>query len=100
MRIDLNTPFAEKDKAKSLGARWDPAKRVWFIQDVEDLTPFLRWIPEDRRESNAKSRNQYEVNHATKGKSLHSVQDHVRVYSECSCDVLPWEDCPHTKLGS
>ena len=44
MRIDLNCPYAEKDVAKGLGARWDAARKVWFIVDVEDLTPFMRWI--------------------------------------------------------
>ncbi|MFD0922421.1 DUF5710 domain-containing protein [Saccharopolyspora rosea] len=26
-RIWLDVPFAEKDEAKSLGARWDPAEK-------------------------------------------------------------------------
>ncbi len=46
MRINLVTPFAEKDAVKALGARWDPAKKVWYINDVADLTPFQRWIPD------------------------------------------------------
>jgi hypothetical protein len=45
MRINLVTPFAEKDAAKALGARWDAAKKCWYIVDVDDLTPFMRWIP-------------------------------------------------------
>jgi len=44
MRIDLNCPYSEKDVVKNLGARWDPEKKVWFIVDVEELTPFMRWI--------------------------------------------------------
>jgi hypothetical protein len=28
MRINLVTPFAEKDAVKALGARWDAAKKV------------------------------------------------------------------------
>jgi len=46
MRINLVTPFAEKDSVKALGARWDSARKVWYIQNVSDLTPFLRWIPD------------------------------------------------------
>ena len=42
MRIDLVTPFAEKDQVKALDARWDAAKRIWYIVEIEDLTPFLR----------------------------------------------------------
>lgn len=29
-RLYLDVPFAEKDDAKALGARWDPAARRWF----------------------------------------------------------------------
>lgn len=42
----MNVPFAEKDEAKSLGARWDGFKRCWYIVDIEDLAPFMRWFPE------------------------------------------------------
>lgn len=46
MRIDMNVPFAEKDEAKALGARWDGLKKCWYIVDMEDLNPFLKWFPE------------------------------------------------------
>nr|MDP2192790.1 DUF5710 domain-containing protein [Rhodoferax sp.] len=36
MRINLVTPFAEKDAVKALGARWDAAKKIWYITDVAD----------------------------------------------------------------
>jgi len=45
MRINLQCAYKDKDKVKALGARWDVANRVWYIIDVEDLTPFMRWIP-------------------------------------------------------
>ncbi len=44
MRINLSCPYSQKDEARALGARWDSIKRVWYIVDVEDLTPFMRWI--------------------------------------------------------
>ena len=44
MRVDLKVPYVEKDQAKNLGARWDAAKKVWYVKDVEDLRPFVRWI--------------------------------------------------------
>jgi len=47
MRINLQCPFSEKDRAKALGARWDSGKRVWYLIDPEDLTPFMRWIKRD-----------------------------------------------------
>lgn len=45
MRVNLNVPYAEKDLAKALGARWDVAKRVWYVEDLPRLEPFLRWMP-------------------------------------------------------
>jgi hypothetical protein len=46
MRINLTTPFSDKDAAKALGAKWDGKRKVWYIVDVADLTPFMRWIPD------------------------------------------------------
>lgn len=42
----LNVPYVQKDEAKSLGAQWSPAKRKWFITDIDDIEPFLKWMPE------------------------------------------------------
>ena len=44
MRIDLKVPFPDNDKAKALGARWDIARKTWFIVDPEDLMPFKKWL--------------------------------------------------------
>jgi hypothetical protein len=52
-RVWLDVPFAEKDQAKALGARWDPAARRWYaptpvisnlarwavLPDIPDLLP-------------------------------------------------------------
>lgn len=43
----LNVPFAEKDEAKRLGARWNPARKSWYIENVEDITSFMKWMPEE-----------------------------------------------------
>ena len=34
-RIYLNVPFEEKDRVKSLGAKWDPTKKKWWVQDMK-----------------------------------------------------------------
>ena len=47
MRINLNCPFRDKDKVKALGAKWDSIQRLWYIVDVEDLTPFMYWVTSD-----------------------------------------------------
>lgn len=45
MRTNLQVPFAEKDDAKRLGARWDAARKVWYVENKTDLSPFARWLP-------------------------------------------------------
>lgn len=44
MRINLSVPFEEKDIVKGLGAKWDSARKVWYIENVENIKSFLPWI--------------------------------------------------------
>ena len=37
----LNVPFAQKDEAKALGARWDKDQKKWYVPDHVDPLPFL-----------------------------------------------------------
>ena len=39
----LTVPYAEKDEAKALGARWNPTKRRWYVPDGVATAPFARW---------------------------------------------------------
>lgn len=41
----LDVPFGDKYQARTLGARWDPASKLWFVPDGTALTPFLDWVP-------------------------------------------------------
>lgn len=50
-RIDLDVPFAEKDKARALGARWDPAGKTWYMPAGLDPRPFQRWRPTSEDEA-------------------------------------------------
>jgi hypothetical protein len=45
-KIYLAVPYAQKDAAKALGAKWDPAHKKWYIPATRDITPFARWQPE------------------------------------------------------
>jgi hypothetical protein len=58
MRVNLTVPFKEKSVAKSLGAKWDG--KTWYVEDKEDLYPFLKWIPKDLR--NPHKLSKYENN--------------------------------------
>ncbi len=83
MRINLKTPFAEKDEAKALGARWDPKQKCWYIQNVADLAPFARWITDS-------------PSSASPRKSTAPIVTGGPVTACCGCQVLPWEDCEHS----
>jgi hypothetical protein len=100
MRINLVTPFAEKDAVKALGGRWDAAKKVWYITDVADLTPFMRWIP-DLEAATEKSVGS--EGHSPKSTAVAPIRRSEGVITKsavevvgCDCKVLPWEDCGHT----
>jgi hypothetical protein len=40
----LNVPFAQKDAAKALGARWDAANKKWYIAAHKDIALFAQWL--------------------------------------------------------
>lgn len=35
-RVYLNVPYAKKEHAKSLGAKWDPKKKKWYSMKIND----------------------------------------------------------------
>ena len=39
----LNVSYAQKDAVKSLGARWDPTNKKWYVPANIDLTLFAAW---------------------------------------------------------
>ena len=84
MRTNLSVPYAEKDDAKALGARWDPARKCWYIQDARDLAPFARWLAAQGGSAPAAA--------AAKVPRTGPAQPPVH----CGCAVLPWEPCVHT----
>lgn len=40
----LKVPYAEKDEAKALGARWNQDRKVWYVPEGVPDAPFARWI--------------------------------------------------------
>jgi hypothetical protein len=101
MRINLVTPFAEKDAAKALGARWDSTSKLWYIVDVADLTPFLRWIPnlEATTRVSIFSSDDQSSRQAESGpieRSPGTITSSAIEVAPCGCKVRPWEDCEHT----
>lgn len=107
MRIDLVTPFADKDAAKALGARWDAAKKTWYVVNASDLTPFIRWMPNGVMpvahgplvsaapgvNGPAGTAMATAVALASRG----TVTQSATVVAHCGCSVLPWEMCLHNR---
>lgn len=49
-RVILDAPFADKDRVKALGARWDPQARRWYVPDGIDPQRFAEWLPKPMTE--------------------------------------------------
>ena len=100
MGINLVTPFAEKDAAKALGARWDSTKKLWYIVDVADLTPFQRWIPNLEADKQAAAGSDAQQTQQTEvgliRRSAGVITTSAFAVARCGCDVRPWDECQHT----
>lgn len=93
MRLNLKVPFAEKDEAKKLGARWDAARKLWYIDDKTDVAAFSRWAPTPHQVAAGTAQV------ATRGNTAApAASGLVQVGSRYEerprvCECLPWEDC-------
>jgi hypothetical protein len=93
MRTDLQVPFAEKDEAKRLGARWDATRKVWYVQNESDLAPFSRWLPSaDRPAAAAPARTAAATTLQKSDAGLVAVGSRY-VKQARVCDCPPWQLC-------
>lgn len=92
MRTNLKVPFAEKDQAKALGARWDATKRLWYVQNVSDLGPFARWLPQGGDVPTASAG----TGAGRKTEAASVVKTGSR-YFKLDCDCLPWVGCANCR---
>lgn len=92
MRTNLKVPFAEKDEAKKLGARWDAARKIWFVENKADLAPFARWspTPHDAAGAAAPAAKGAPAGKVAAGKVIVG-SDYRELPRLCAC--LPWEVC-------
>lgn len=44
MALLLNVPYEDKDKAKSLGARWNPELKKWYAPNSYKYPDFYKWM--------------------------------------------------------
>jgi hypothetical protein len=44
MTTYLNVPYEQRHLAKKAGALWNPARKQWYVENLTDLSPFIRWM--------------------------------------------------------
>ena len=68
----LQTAYKDRERVKGLGARWDPARKQWYVPDGRDLALFATWLPAEQRTglSTLESTASTELALPTKGVSL------------------------------
>jgi hypothetical protein len=102
MRFNLKVPFAEKDVAKQLGARWDAASKLWYVEDKADMTLFSKWSPTPRDGSAPSSAAPARAPAKPKALSSEGIVIVGSRYVErprvCAC--LPWEDCDKCRAAA
>jgi len=92
VRYDLKVPFAEKDAAKKLGARWDAARKTWYVIGRDDLAAFAKWSPRPQGEASPAPAFQARATaKAPAGGKVHVGSAYVERPQVCQC--LPWETC-------
>lgn len=100
MRMNLKVPFAEKDQAKKLGARWDAARKLWYVDGPDELAPFARWTPTPHDGAPAPAAAPKAGAAPGKGAAAKKQQASSQlivgsryVPQPRLCECLPWEDC-------
>ena len=86
----LNVPYAEKDEAKALGARWNPTKRRWYVPDGVATDAFAKWAAQGVDGASAASGG------PAKGR-VDSYQGKLVTganYFDLEHDCNPFEPCP------
>jgi hypothetical protein len=92
----LNVPYAQKDAAKALGARWDPAQKKWYVPGNKDISLFAQWLSQDAAPKStlasdagsASSKRSHTINNAGSGVMTSATDKDFVAYSG---DEPPWE---------
>ena len=96
----LNVPFAQKDAAKALGARWDAANKKWYVPADKDITLFAQWQPQSGTLESPSTTTSKPRSHASSTKAgsssnsaapgviTHAADKHFVAYNG---DEPPWD---------
>ena len=100
MRTNLQVPFAEKDDAKRLGARWDAARKVWYVENKADMSPFARWLPTRNATSGIGEASLNPTPAKSRQTTGMTIVGCNYVEQPRICDCLPWEVCDKCQLSA
>lgn len=92
MRTNLKVPFSEKDEAKKLGARWDAARKVWYVERNTDLSAFAKWMRSNAGATEDASSIQPSTAQKMNSEGITVVGSHY-VPHRPVCNCLPWDVC-------
>lgn len=114
MRVNLNCPYADKERAKRFGARWDPEAKTWYVIDPPDLLRFSKWLraypaqdrptlqaaqPHKPKKSRKPKKHKQRARQIVEGEAYATTGPAV-FQPLCNCDVHPWDDCAHTEQAA
>lgn len=90
MRTYLTVPYDDRHIVKLMGAKWDIAKKRWYIQDVENIERFMIYMPQYAKEFNA-----WKGNKNNKGKPSNKSSGFItgENYVPSTCNCIPWVGC-------
>jgi hypothetical protein len=91
----LNVPYAEKDAAKALGARWDPAYKKWYIPTGKDIALFAQWkidsaLQEDSKTTSVKRAPPSSSSSNSPGTGVFTYPTSSDFVAYCG-DEAPWD---------
>ncbi|MDO9268404.1 MAG: DUF5710 domain-containing protein [Methylobacter sp.] len=91
-KIYLNVPFAQKDEAKALGARWDAIQKKWFVPADKDIVLFARWQAESGTVESPGSKTSPAKVSSSSRKTAAGVKTHATVkdFIAYNGDTPPW----------
>lgn len=78
----LNVPFAQKDAAKALGARWDASIKKWYVPAGKDMGLFAEW--------NTDAVNGRILTKTTKGSKTKGSSDDISAASKTASGVFTY----------
>ena len=91
----LNVPYAEKDEARTLGARWNPTRKRWYVPPGVALDAFSKWMPEGGAAEDAPAKSGASGNAKPGGRVDAYAAKLVTgsLYVELPHDCNPFEPC-------